>query len=63
MIKYRKPKTLTQLETENAKLRELVLTIYMCSNIRCRRCKYGCGDCCEFDAEAELRELGIEVDE
>lgn len=47
---------------ENAKLRELVRTIYMCSNIRCDYCEYEDGNTCSFDAEAELRELGLEVD-
>ena len=47
---------------ENTKLRELVRTIYMCSNIRCNHCEYGHGDTCSFDAESELRKLGVEVD-
>jgi hypothetical protein len=47
---------------KNAKLRELVRTFYMCSDIRCNQCEYGYGDTCAFDAEAELLELGIEVD-
>ena len=49
-------------KSENAELRELVRTLYMCSDIRCGRCKYGCGSTCSFDAEGELRKLGIEVD-
>ena len=49
-------------EAENAKLRELVRTIYMCSCIQCDRCEYGHGNSCSFDAESELRELGVEVD-
>lgn len=48
-------------ESEITKLRELVRTIYMCSNIRCNQCEYGHGNTCAFDAEAELRELGVEV--
>jgi hypothetical protein len=51
-----------RLKAENSKLRELVRTIYMCSNIRCNQCEYGHGNTCAFDAEAELRELGIEVE-
>jgi hypothetical protein len=51
----------SKLKAENAKLRELVRTIYMCSNIRCNQCEYGHGNTCAFDAEAELRKLGIEV--
>lgn len=47
---------------ENAKLRELVLTLYMCSEFLCWRCKHERGNTCDFDAENELRELGIEVD-
>lgn len=51
-----------QLAAENAKLRELVRTIYMCSCIQCDRCDYGHGNSCAFDAESELRELRVEVD-
>jgi hypothetical protein len=50
-----------RLEAENDRLRELVRTIYMCSNIRCNQCEYEHGNTCAFDAEAELRELGVEV--
>ena len=49
-----------RLEAENDRLRELVRTIYMCSNIRCNQCEYVHGDTCAFDAEAELRELVVE---
>lgn len=52
-----------ELEAENTELRELVRTIYMCSSIRCNHCEYGYGDTCSFDAESELRKLGVEVDE
>lgn len=52
-----------RLEAENAKLRELVLTLYMCSEFLCWRCKHERGNTCDFDAENELRELGIEVDD
>lgn len=48
---------------ENEKLRELVRALYMCSEFLCGRCKYGHGNTCDFDAENELRELGIEVDD
>ena len=47
---------------ENAKLRELVRTLYMCSRVRCDQCEYEHENSCNFDAEEELRELGIEVD-
>lgn len=52
-----------QLKAENSNLRELVLTLYMCSEFLCWRCKHERGNTCDFDAENELRELGIEVDE
>lgn len=52
-----------ELGTENSTLRELVYTIYMCSNIRCDQCEYGHGNTCAFDAESELNKLGIEVGE
>jgi len=48
---------------ENGRLRALVRTLYMCSNIRCDHCEYGHGNTCAFDDEAELSERGIEVPE
>jgi hypothetical protein len=49
------------LISENAKLRELVRTLYMCSRVRCDQCEYEHENTCDFNAEEELRELGVEV--
>lgn len=47
---------------ENKKLRELVRTLYMCSRVRCDQCEHEThGNTCAFDAEYEMRELGVEV--
>ena len=53
-----------ELCKENERLRGLVLTLYMCSEFLCGcgRCKYEHGNTCDFDAENELRKLGIEVE-
>lgn len=50
-----------KLESENAELRELARTLYMCSHVRCDQCEYEHENTCDFDAEEELRELGVEV--
>jgi hypothetical protein len=48
-------------EAENAKLRELARTLYMCIRVRCGQCEYEHENACDFNAEEELRELGVEV--
>ena len=49
-----------RLQTENAKLRELVSELYQCSRqVGCNHCDYKDG-CSMFD---RMRDLGIEVDE
>lgn len=55
--------TAQQAQAENAKLRELVRTLYMCSNAQCDRCEFLCGNCCEFNTEEEMRGLGVEVEQ
>ena len=67
---YTKPTTLSQLQADNAKLRELVRDYEHCSvHADCGRCEYDgklSTHCplspCFPDAD-ELRELGVEVDE
>ena len=46
---------------ENAKLRELARTLYMCSRVRCDQCEYEHENTCDFDIEGEVRHLGVEV--
>ena len=46
---------------ENMELRELARTLYMCSRVLCDQCEYEHENTCDFDTEAELRELGVEV--
>lgn len=53
-------KRVDELCMENEKLRGLVLTLYMCDKFLCVCCKHCNENTCDFDAENELRKLGIE---